>query len=112
MSENLSWQQAEARRDAGMELAVEKADRDREGWSGDALDCVEMFCKAHGAGHQFLTETVRLYAETFAIIEAPENERAWGAVMRRAAKDGLIRKAGYAPAASSNLSPKVLWEVA
>jgi hypothetical protein len=37
------------------------------------------------------------------------NERAWGQVVRRAAAEGLIVKVGYAPARSSNLSPKCLW---
>lgn len=104
-------QEAAARRDTGMARAIDKAERDNEGWSDAAIEAVKKFCKAHGAGHQFLTEDVRLYAETLEIIEKPENERAWGAVMQQAARDEIIRKVGYAPACSSNLSPKVLWGV-
>jgi hypothetical protein len=107
---NETRSEAAARRDTGMAQAIEKADRDQEGWSDAALACVRSFCRAHGHGHQFLTEDVRLYGETLELVEKPENERAWGAVMRMAATDGIIRKVGFAPARSSNLSPKVLWE--
>jgi hypothetical protein len=108
---NETRSEAAARRDTGMALAVEKADRDHEGWSHDAIEVVRQFCKSHGAGHQFLAEDIRLYAETLELLERPENERAWGAVMQRAAREGIIRKVGYAPARTSNLSPKVLWGV-
>lgn len=55
----------------------------------------------------FLAEDVRqALAEE---IGEPHDLRAWGQVMRLAAKRGLIEKHGYAPARSSNLSPKVLW---
>jgi len=35
--------------------------------------------------------------------------RAIGGVIRRLAKQGVIRKCGYAPARTSHMSPKVLW---
>ncbi len=98
-----------ARRDIGMAMAIDKADRDREGWSADALEAVRLYAAAH-QGEQFLTEAVRQWCVELQFIEPAENERAWGAVMRRAAKDGLVRKVGYAPSHSSNLSPKTLWQ--
>lgn len=102
-------QTVQTRRDTGMALAVAKADRDREGWSEDALEAVRLFTLAH-PGQQFLAEAVRHWCEDIELLDAPANERAWGAVMRRAAKDGLVRKVGYAPSVSSNLSPKTLWQ--
>lgn len=103
--------EAAARRDEGMTLAVEKADRDMEGWSEEAHQSLQFFATEMGRGHRFLTEDVRAYAEFKLLVVRPENERAWGAVMRRAAALGMIKKVGYAPAKSSNLSPKVQWEV-
>jgi hypothetical protein len=103
--------EAEARRDVGMARAVDHADRDVPGWSFDAQAALGRYCKAHGHGHQFLAEELRLYAETLAIVPTPPSQKAWGAVMQRAAREGLIRKVGYAPSASSNMSPKTLWGV-
>ena len=100
---------AAIRRELGISRAADKADRDHEGWQDDALAAVCKYLAQH-PDRPFLAEEVRAWCETTGVIAAPENERAWGAVMRRAAKDGYICKVGYAPARSSNLSPKVLWE--
>lgn len=102
---------AEERRDAGMAMAVDKADRDEEGWSDAADAALRAYIAAHPR-QQFLAEQVRLWAEGERRVSAPENARAWGAVIRRDALDGTIVKVGYAPAGSSNLSPKCLWEAA
>lgn len=105
----MNTSEAQARRDSGMGLAIDKADRDRPGWSEDALQAVRTFASTH-IGQHFLAETVRSWCESSHAVESPKNERAWGAVMRRAAKEGCVRKVGYAPSQSSNLSPKTLWE--
>lgn len=105
----MNTSESQARRDAGMAMAIDKADRDRAGWSDDALKAVRTFA-AKNIGQHFLAETVRHWCESSHAVEAPKNERAWGAVMRRAAKEGCVRKVGYAPSHSSNLSPKTLWE--
>lgn len=111
MKAPMTREDAAARRDQGMELAVEKADRDADGWSEDALATIELFSLAH-PGERFLGEQVREWGEGAGLIDAPSNARAWGAVFRRAASAGLIKKVGYAPAKSSNLSPKCLWQAA
>lgn len=102
-------QQIETRRDIAMQMAVERADRDQAGWSEKALDAVRLFVAKH-RGEQFLAEAIREWCEQAQVVKAPSNERAWGAVMRRAAKEGCVRKVGYAPSHSSNLSPKTLWQ--
>jgi hypothetical protein len=101
-------QAAIEKRDIGIHRAVEKADRDDSGWSWRAYYALLKYVAAHKG--QFLTEEVRDWSESQGHVIAPENGRAWGAVMQRAARRGIIRKAGYALAKSSNLSPKVLWE--
>jgi uncharacterized protein (DUF934 family) len=44
--------------------------------------------------------------------DRPPDGRAWGHAARAAQRYGWIRRVGYAPAASSNGSPKCLWEAA
>ena len=103
---------ARTKRDLGIQRSIDKANRDRPNWSEDAMLALEVFCVAHGSGHRFMTEHVREYVTETRIVDEPVNDKAWGAVMQRAAKNGLIKKVGYAPSKSSNLSPKVLWGVA
>lgn len=108
MTEVITRADAAALRDLGIERAVDRADREKADWSDDAHRALERYCQAH-AGQRFLTEDVREWAEKLELVAAPDNARAWGAVMQRAQRYGLIRSVGYAPARSSNLSPKVLW---
>jgi hypothetical protein len=107
----ITRQTAEAKRDTGMALAEDKANRDAPFWSDRALLAVEKYCLAH-PGQKFLGEDVREWAEAKRMVSVPENEKAWGSVFRRAANLKIIRKIGYAPARSSNLSPKCLWRAA
>lgn len=101
--------EARTRRDTGMALSEDKANRQQPGWSEAALVVVEKYCLAH-PDRQFLTEDVRTWAEQLGLIDAPENAKSWGSVMRRAASFGDIRRVGYMPAKSSNLSPKCAWQ--
>jgi len=100
---------AYAKRDTGMAIAVAKADRDRHGWSDQALSALEKFCRAHESGMKFLAEEVRAWGEELGLVDPPENAKSWGAVFQRAARLNIIRRVGYAPSASSNMSPKCLW---
>ena len=99
---------AQQRADTGMALAEEKANNQKWGWSDDALHGIETYCIAH-SDDQFLAEQVREWAEGMGIVDKAENERAWGAVFKRAARLGVIKRIGYAPSKSSNLAPKCLW---
>jgi hypothetical protein len=98
---------AAARRDDGMTRAVEHADAVEPDWSTRAYVCLAEFCRERGA-LTFLTEDVRAFALNRNLPPPPDG-RAWGAVIQRAAREGLIVRMGYAAAKSSNLSPKVLW---
>ena len=62
---------------------------------------------AENSTDRFLIEQVReQLPEDF---PHPVDGRSWGGVVQRAANDGIIRRAGYAAAKSSNCSPKPLW---
>ena len=95
---------ARARRDDGIERAGDHAG---ERWKRLARGFLLEFLSSHR--ERFLAENVREFAEIRG-LEAPPDGRAWGAVIQSAARERLIRKVGYAPARSSNLSPKVQWE--
>jgi len=108
----MDYAQAREAADTGMALAEDRANRQKWGWSDDALHGIEMYCLAH-SDDQFLAEDVRAWCETeMAIVGAPESGKAWGAVFKRAARLGIIHHVGYAPSKSSNLSPKTLWTAA
>ncbi len=70
------------------------------------------YVQEYAAKHEtFLAEDCREFAEADGLT-CPPDSRAWGGVMRRALREGIIVRAGYAPACSSNGSPKCLWSLA
>lgn len=90
-----------ARRDRGIQSSGDHAG---SVWKRRATGYLLEYLAAHR--EPFLAEDVREFA---AQLESPPDGRAWGSVFQEAARRGLIVKVGYAPAKSSNLSPKVLW---
>jgi hypothetical protein len=88
----------------GMRAAEEAANNDQPGWSERALD--ELLEVGRNLG-RFTIEQLR-EAST---LESPTDERAWGGVIQRASRAGLIARCGFAPAKSSNGSPKPVWRV-
>lgn len=104
----ISVQQAKDKRDIGMARATDRASREQEAWPVAAMFYLAVFISIRGK-QPFLAEDVIEFCKgSLFEFEAPDS-RAWGSVFRRAAKEGVIRKVGYAPAKSSNMSPKTLW---
>jgi hypothetical protein len=97
----------EALRDAGMQSAVDHADKVVENWSEIAYNFLTTYVLNH---HQFLTEDVR--AASASSVPLPPHARAWGGVMVRAAKAGIIQKAGYARVKNplAHCTPATLWQ--
>jgi hypothetical protein len=93
---------ARERGKTGSRRAGERADRASEGWTEEAAYCLWRWACDN---ERFLVEDV---SQT-AMIRPPPDPRAWGHATRLAVKLGWIKKVGYAPAASSNGSPKCLW---
>lgn len=79
------------RRDEGMKAAAEHADRSVPGWGDTAYAAVCRYIAWPHNPPRFTTEDVRVWAK----LEEPPDRRAWGAVMVRAVRSGLIRKVGY-----------------
>lgn len=94
---------AEHRATTGIRRAGKRAESSITGWIQTAATAIRRYAENHG---EFLVEQViKAYPE----IPEPPDGRAWGAATRLAVRRGWIRKVGYAPANSSNRSPKCLW---
>lgn len=102
----LDFTAALERRDQGVERAASHANRVESEWTGQALGMLTAY--GQQATGPFLIEEVRAWAEARG-LPAPPDQRSWGAVARSAAAKRRIEKVGFAPAASSNSSPKVQW---
>lgn len=100
--------ESELRRDAGIERAASHADRESEDWQQRAFEILRAFA-VRRADAPWLCEDLVLYAAS--LIEEPPTKRAWGAVVQRAQRSGLIERCGYALSNSSNRSPMNLWRL-
>lgn len=95
------------RRDRGIKASAQHAERSAPGWRDQALEQLKRYLKTRKQA-PFLTEDFVLWIR-FRIKDPPDG-RAWGNVMRAAAARKLVKKIGYAPAETSNFSPKVQWQ--
>lgn len=86
---------AKAARDEGMQRAIDHADCLCDTWSLRAFNWVHGYAQWHA---EFMSEDVRMAAEKAPGFVAPPDNRAWGAVMIKAARAGLIERTGYAQA--------------
>lgn len=64
----------------------------------------------HADKSAFLIEDAREFAEQSGLT-APPDPRAWGQAAQQLQRRGELVSAGYAPARSSNGSPKVQWRL-
>lgn len=94
-------------KEEGMKRAVDHADSVIPAWSDQAYNFLKSFTRESA---EFLTEDVRRAA--VGKLPDPPNLKAWGAVIIRAAKEGLIKNAGYRKAkhARSHQRPSTLWK--
>lgn len=72
--------------DQGMARAAEHADRVSDGWSDNAYQFLRVYAQACP---EFMTEQLRVWAHDEGLPKPPDN-RAWGAVVNRAVRDGII----------------------
>lgn len=89
----------------GAQRAADHADRKLSLWSEQAYAAFLRIGKRMGVAH---TDTIRRTAEAEGLPPPPDG-RAWGFVAMAMRKAGHVLFAGYAPAKSSNGSPKCLW---
>lgn len=101
---------AERNRENGMHSAVAHADAVIESWSEKAYQMLPTFIATRGSD-EFMAEDARIWAERRGLPHPP-SERAWGAVIRRAAINGLIKFVGYAKTTNprAHRTPAALWK--
>ena len=76
-------------RDKGIKQALDNANDTHEKWSEKAYKFLVNYIKSN---NQFMTEDVRLASEKE--IPIPPSNRAWGGIVVRASKAGLIGSVG------------------
>ena len=104
--------EAEALRDEGIQRAIDHADRVESEWSDRAYGMLVRYARQKGSGAKITSEAVRNHAEWFG-LPTPPDKRAWGAVILRAARAGVIHKAGWTTANDPKVhcNPVSLWQV-
>lgn len=97
-------------RDTGMARVTASADDAHANWSATAYLTLRAFVRRRE--HAFTAENVRAFATEKGLPDC-HDDRAWGPVLRRAAKEGLIRKTGYrqAEGRACHMHPVTLWRV-
>lgn len=92
-------------RDIGMAAALKHAEDVTSNWGSLALAWLEAF-----PGKEFMTEDVRVWSHENG-LEKPPSARAWGAVMTKAKKAGLIESIGYGTVKNpkAHATPATLW---
>lgn len=86
--------EAKRLRDEGMATAEASANATFPIWSLRAKDSLVRYLGVRN-GEPFMTEDFRIWAETTDNLPTPPTGRAYGAVMVKAMKAGLIKRVGY-----------------
>jgi hypothetical protein len=95
-------------RDKGIKQAIDNADDTHERWSEKAYKFLTNWIKTQ---YEFMTEDVRLASEKE--IPKPPSNRAWGGIVVRAARAGLINKVGFSNVKNpkAHHTPASIWRV-
>lgn len=94
-------------RDKGIKQAVDNADLLHENWANTAYQFLINYLNQ---GYEFMTEDVRV--ASFGIIPEPPSKRAWGAIIVKAKKEGLIYRVGYSSVKNPKAhgTPAAVWK--
>jgi hypothetical protein len=93
-------------RDEGIQRAIDNANRKEPKWADMAYGFLLGFIMKH---KEFMTEEIRESAEK--LIPHPPSKRAWGGVIVRAVKAGLIYRSGYRNTKNikAHCTPAAVW---
>jgi len=95
---------------AGIDQAAEGAERGVNGWGDMAFAFVKLYA-LQNKGRRFVGRDIVLASKAKGIIQ-PENDKAWGKPIQRAATEGIIRRVGFAEDTNRHGNPVPLWEAA
>ena len=95
-------------RDKGIKQAIDNADDTHERWSEKAYKFLTNWIKTQ---YEFMTEDVRLASEKE--IPKPPSNRAWGGIILRAVRAGLITRDRFSNVknAKAHKTPATVWKV-
>jgi hypothetical protein len=104
----LDFTQAKVNRDNAIKVCTLSADSKTPGWSDRAFEFVKRYALINRG--QFMSEDIRKWAYSNG-LERPENERAFGGVVVRASRAGIIKAVGYARTSNvlAHRTPATLW---
>lgn len=110
---NLAFVTGRQLRDAGMQTAIAHAALVDPDWPAKALQALREYL-FFNRGVDFMAEDVRAYAYSELRLPRPPHCRAWGSIMFKAAREGLIRRVRLAPVktASSHRANASVWRAA
>lgn len=86
--------------EAHIQIAEDHANAVHLSWSDKAMDYLKWYISSIEKDKEFLAEDVREYAGT--LVPEPPSLRAWGAIILKAAKMGLIKKVGHRAVKNAN----------
>lgn len=94
-------------RDAGIKKAVDHANETEFNWSVQAFGFLLIYIQSNDT---FMCEDLR-FASTN-IVTQPPSKRAWGGIIRRASKAGLIKRIGFKNVKNvkAHCTPAAVWE--
>ncbi len=106
----LDFLAAEQNRDLGIQSSLDHANREVDHWSEKAMAMLKEFIFFQ-RDEPFMAEDVRKYAHAHGLEEPPSN-RAWGGVIVRASKNGIIHQIGFGLTKNplSHRTPANLWK--
>jgi len=98
-------------RNAGMEKVEKSANEADPEWGEKAIKVFRNFVNMLPPGKDFMTEDVRVYAENNSLLPNPPSRKAWGPVTNKLAKEGFIRRVGFASVKNpkANMAPVGVW---
>lgn len=111
-------QTSEELRDAGIKQSVTHADEVVESWSEKAFKLMKEYVFYIQTGfidhkdRQFMAENFRLFCR-LSQLPNPPSDRAFGAIIVKSVKVGLIERVGYAQVRNKNAhcTPAAVWRV-
>ena len=95
-------------RDKGIRKAINNANDTHDKWSDKAYNFLVGWIKTH---HEFMTEDVRVASEKK--IPKPPSNRAWGGIILKASRAGLINRVGFSNVKNvkAHRTPASIWRV-
>lgn len=99
-------------RDIGMRIATESAEKKNPGWGDKCFELLKKYLMTTPAP-TFQAESFRIWAHEDQRLEYPHSGRAYGGVITRAAKAGLIVKDGIGPVSNprAHCANASIWKI-